>query len=374
MSEPTAPPTLAEAIERVREAAARGQALCLQGHGSKSFYGGDGPAQERGQPFSTLGLAGLPAYEPSELYVSVGAGMPLVELEALLAREGQQLAFEPPRFHGSALGLGTVGGMVAAGLSGPARASAGALRDHVLGLSLINGRGELLHFGGTVMKNVAGYDLARLMAGALGTLGLITEVTLKVLPCPPATLTLRFDMDQAQALAQLNRWGGQPLPLSASAWWEGALVLRLAGAEAAVQAARQRLGGEEIPPAMAQPFWQGLRDQQDEFFIGARRAVQGGAALWRLSLPSTAPALALRGEQLVEWGGAQRWVVTPMAPAVLREMAGAVGGHATLFQARDKRAGVFTPLSAPLARIHRELKARFDPQGVFNPGRLYPEL
>ena len=374
MSETPVPPELAEILARVREAAARGQALCLQGHGSKTFYGGDGPTQGRGQPLSTLGLAGVPAYEPSELYVSVGAGMPLVELEALLAREGQQLAFEPPRLHGSELGHGTIGGMVAAGLSGPARASAGALRDHVLGLSLINGRGELLHFGGTVMKNVAGYDLSRLMVGALGTLGLITEVTLKVLPRPPATLTLRFDMDQPQALAQLNRWGGQPLPLSASAWWEGALVLRLAGAEAAVQAARQRLGGEEIPPAMAAPFWQGLRDQQDEFFIGARRAVQGGAALWRLSLPSTAPALALRGEQLVEWGGAQRWVVTPMAPAVLREMVGAAGGHATLFRALDKRAGVFTPLSAPLTRIHRELKARFDPQGVFNPGRLYPEL
>lgn len=361
---------LDEVLQRVRDAHARGQALCLQGHGSKAFYGGE----PRGEPLSTLGLAGVPAYEPSELYVSVGAGMPIVALEALLAREGQQLAFEPPRFHGSELGHGTVGGMVAAGLSGPARATAGSVRDHVLGLSLVNGRGELLHFGGTVMKNVAGYDVSRLMAGALGVLGLITEVTLKVLPRPVAGLTLRFEATQEEALEQLNRWGGQPLPISASAWWDGALVLRLAGAEAAVQAAVKKLGGDAIPEPMAAPFWQGLRDQSDEFFIGARRAVQGGAMMWRISVPSTAPALALRGEQLVEWGGAQRWVVTPMAPAVLREMVAAVGGHATLFRAQDKRAGVFTALSAPLARIHRDLKAQFDPQGVFNPGRLYPDF
>lgn len=357
--------------EQLREAAARGSTIEIRGHGSKAFYGGEPQGQVL---LSTAGLQGVSAYEPSELYVTVKAGTPIVELEALLAQQGQQLAFEPPRFAGSAPGLGTVGGMVAAGLSGPARATAGSLRDHLLGLTLINGRGEALNFGGTVMKNVAGYDLARLMAGAMGVLGLIAEVSLKVLPRPVAEATLRFEMDQASALRQLNRWGGQPLPISASACWEGALILRLGGAEAAVRAAMQSLGGEPIEAAMAQPFWTGLRDHSDEFFQGAQRAVQGGARLWRLSLPQTAPALNLPGEQLIEWGGAQRWLTSALPVAQVREAAAAVGGHATLFRALDKSAGVFAPLSAPLARIHRQLKASFDPQGLINPGRLYPEL
>lgn len=355
-----------QALERLRERIRGGGPFRIDGHGSKAFYGGE----PRGESLSTLDLTGVCAYEPSELYVTVAAGTPLVELEALLAREGQQLAFEPPRFTGSERGRGTVGGMVAAGLSGPSRATAGAVRDHVLGLSMLNGQGELLHFGGTVMKNVAGYDVSRLMAGALGVLGVIVQVSLKVLPRPVATQTLRFELPQEQALPQLNRWGGQPLPISASAWWDGALVLRLSGAEAAVRAAVQKLGGDVIPDAMAAPFWEGLRDHEDEFFTSARRAVQGGASMWRISVPATAPPMPLHGEQLIEWGGAQRWVVTPMAPAQLREMAAAVGGHATLFRAQDKQAGVFAPLPPALARIHRELKQQFDPRGVFNPGRL----
>ena len=302
--------------------------------------------------------------------VTAKAGTPIVELEQLLAAQGQHLAFEPPRFGGG----GTVGGMVAAGLSGPARASAGSLRDHVLGLTMINGKAEAMSFGGTVMKNVAGYDVSRLMAGSLGVLGVIAEVSLKVLPFPTAEATLRFELGQQQALNQLNRWGGQPLPIRASAWWDGALLLRLAGAEAAVRAACETLGGDLIPDALALPFWTGLRDHGDEFFQGAARAVQGGAKLWRLSLPQTAPVLNLHGEQLVEWGGAQRWVTTPLPAAQVREAAAQVGGHATLFRSLDKSVGVFAPLSAPLLRIHRALKASFDPQGLFNPGRLYQDL
>lgn len=340
--------------------------LRITGHGSKDFYGG--PLQ--GEPLSTLALNGITAYEPSELYVSALAGTPIVELEVLLAQQRQRLAFEPPRFGGR----GTVGGMVAAGLSGPARAALGAVRDHLLGAVLINGRGELLSFGGTVMKNVAGFDVSRVLAGSLGQLGLITEVTLKVLPLPAATATLRFELDQGAALMALNRWGGEPLPIEASAWWDGALVLRLAGAAAAVEAAVRKLGGDLIPADMAAAFWCGLRDQTDEFFVGAERAVAGGARLWRLGLPSTAPELKLHGQQLIEWGGAQRWVVTPLPPAAVREAAAAVGGHATLFRALDKGCGVFAPLSAPLAAIHRRLKASFDPHRVFNPGRLYPDL
>jgi glycolate oxidase FAD binding subunit len=250
----------------------------------------------------------------------------------------------------------------------------GSVRDHVLGATLLNGRGEVLSFGGQVMKNVAGYDVSRALAGSMGLFGVICEVSLKVLPVAVATRTLRFDVDQARALELLNRWAGQPLPLHASAWWDGTLVLRLAGAAAAVDAAQARLGGEVIEPTMAAAFWAGLRDHSDEFFTGAHRAVQGGAALWRLSVPAVAPPLHVAGQQLVEWGGAQRWLCTPMAAAQVREVAAAAGGHAVLFRANDKSAGVFAPLSAPLQRIHRSLKTAFDPDGVFNRGRLYPGL
>jgi len=348
---------------RIRNARAP---LRFTGHGSKDFYG----EPPQGEPLSTLGLSGITAYEPSELYVSALAGTPLAELEAALLENRQRLAFEPPRFDGR----GTVGGMVAAGLSGPSRAALGSVRDHLLGAALINGRGELLNFGGTVMKNVAGFDVSRALAGSLGQLGLIVEATLKVLPLPAATATLRFDLDQPAALKALNTWGGQPLPIEASAWWDGALLLRLAGAQAAVAAACIKLGGDPIPADLAAPFWAGLRDHADEFFVGAARAVAGGARLWRLSLPGTAPALNLHGEQLIEWGGAQRWVVTPLEPAAVREAAAGAGGHAVLFRALDKSPGAFAPLSAPLAAIHRRLKASFDPHGVFNPGRLYSTL
>ncbi|MBV8035975.1 glycolate oxidase subunit GlcE [Roseateles sp.] len=355
---------------RLQEAGKAGTPLRVTGHGSKDFYG-EAP---RGEVLSTLALNGITAYEPSELFISVLAGTPLADVEARLAQQRQRFAFEPPRFAGGPGGSGTVGGMVAAGLSGPSRAALGSVRDHLLGAVLINGRGELLNFGGTVMKNVAGFDVSRALAGSMGQLGLIAEVTLKVLPLPAAGATLRFDLAQSAALQALNAWGGQPLPIEASAWWDGALVLRLAGAQAAVEAATARLGGDLIPAELAEPFWTGLRDQSDEFFVGAERAVAGGARLWRLSLPSTAPELKLHGEQLIEWGGAQRWVVTPLEPAAVREAAAGAGGHATLFRALDKGCGAFAPLSAPLAAIHKRLKASFDPHGVFNPGRLYPHL
>jgi glycolate oxidase FAD binding subunit len=357
---------LGELQSVIRQSGASRTPLRIAGHGSKDFYG----EPPRGEALSTLGLNGVTAYEPSELFISALAGTPLADVEALLAQQRQRLAFEPPRFGGR----GTVGGMVAAGLSGPGRAALGSVRDHLLGAVMINGQGELLSFGGTVMKNVAGFDVSRVLAGSMGVLGLITEVTLKVLPLPAAVATLRFEFDQGAALMALNRWGGEPLPIEASAWWDGALVLRLAGAAAAVESAVHKLGGDAIPADLAASFWTGLRDQRDEFFVGAERAVAGGARLWRLSVPSTTPELKLHGEQLIEWGGAQRWVVTPLEPRALREAAAAVGGHATLFRALDKSGGVFAPLSAPLAAIHRRLKASFDPHGVFNPGRLYPDL
>jgi glycolate oxidase FAD binding subunit len=303
----------------------------------------------------------------------VRAGTPLAELEAALAAKGQHLAFEPPQFAPG----GTVGGMVAAGLAGPARAAVGSVRDFLLGATMLNGRGEVLSFGGQVMKNVAGYDVTRLLAGSLGVLGVICEVSLKVLPRPPATATLRLELPEADALRRLNEWGGQPLPLSASAWWEGTLLLRLAGAAAAVRSAAQRLGGEAVEADAAAAFWAGLRDHRDEFFVGAARAQVRGASLWRLSVPSTAPPLRLSGEQLIEWGGAQRWLCTSTAPATVREAAAGAGGHATLFRAGAGVAvggaqgvPVFAPLAPAVARIHRQLKAAFDPDALFNPGRL----
>ncbi len=378
---------LQDLIDQVQAACANKRPLDIRGGGTKAFYGG----VPRGTPLDMRALAGISSYEPSELVVTVRAGTPLAELEAALAEQGQCLPFEPPRFavDASAGGVaggadfgasartsagGTVGGMVAAGLAGPARAAVGGVRDYVLGAALLNGRGELLNFGGTVMKNVAGYDVSRLLVGSMGVLGVLCQVSLKVLPAAMATCTLRFEMAAAAAIKQLNDWGGQPLPINASAWWDGMLVVRLSGAQAAVQSATQKLGGEIIDAALAASFWNGLRDHGDEYFVGARKAVEAGASLWRLSLPAVAGPLKLSGEQLIEWGGAQRWLCTSTPAQQVRDAAAFEGGHATLFRGGDKSAGVFTPLSVPLARIHRELKKSFDPDGIFNPGRLYAEL
>jgi len=385
-------PNLDPLIERIRAAAASGTPLRIRGGGSKDFYGE--PAQ--GELLSTAPLAGIASYEPSELVVTAGAGTPLAELEAVLAERGQCLPFEPPHFGaGSAtppkpLGGGstyrgpaagsaaTVGGMVAAGLSGPARASAGSVRDFVLGLTLVNGRGELLSFGGQVMKNVAGYDVSRLMVGALGTLGLIVEVSLKVLPVAPAEATLKFETSQAEALRRLNDWGGRPLPLNASCWVDDSglhtLFLRLRGAVAAVEAACKTLGGERQDNASSAADWILCRDQRLPWF-----EERGERDLWRLSVPQTAPVLDLPESPLIEWHGGERWVRTEAGDgARLREAAARAGGHATLFAAGAQRAGPalgrFAPLAPPLDRIHRELKREFDPAGIFNRGRLYPDF
>jgi len=368
---------LAGIVEQVQAARATKTALDIRGGGTKAFYGEPPDPQKPAAALDVTPLAGISSYEPSELVVSVRGGTRLAELEAALAEKGQCLPFEPPRFDDPANSGGpggTVGGMVAAGLAGPARAALGGVRDYVLGATMLNGRAELLSFGGQVMKNVAGYDVSRVLAGSMGILGVICEVSLKVLPVAPATLTLRLELDAAAAIRRLNEWGGQPLPLNASAWWAGTLVLRLAGAVAAVRAAAATMGGEVVEPALAAAFWAGLRDHRDEFFVGALRAVDGGAALWRISVPATTPPLALSGEQLVEWGGAQRWLCTSAPAATLRNAAAAVGGHAVLFRGKDKSAGAFAPLAPPLAHIHRELKQAFDPDGVFNPGRLVPGL
>jgi glycolate oxidase FAD binding subunit len=297
----------------------------------------------------------------------VRCGTPLAELEQTLAGQNQMLAFEPPHFGPGA----TVGGMVASGLSGPRRQGAGALRDFVLGVDLVDGRGELLRFGGQVMKNVAGYDVSRLMAGSLGTLGLVASVSLKVLPRPVRETTLVFEVDQQQALEKLNAWGGRALPLSSSAWQDGRLALRLSGANAAVSAAARELGGETMMDA--DRFWNDLREQRADFFAGADAA---GTGLWRLALPTTCPTLPLPGRQLIEWGGGQRWLRSEdgFDAGAIRAAAAERGGHATLFRGGDKRLGVFAPLQPALARVHQRLKESFDPAGIFNRARMYNQF
>jgi glycolate oxidase FAD binding subunit len=348
--------TLAAAI---REAAESERPLRLRGGGTKDFYGGE----PRGQPLDTRGCAGIVAYEPSELVVTARGGTPLAELESALAANGQMLAFEPPHFGEGA----TLGGCVAAGLSGPRRASAGALRDYVLGTRLIDGRGRVLAFGGQVMKNVAGYDVSRLVAGSLGTLGLIAEVSLKVLPMPAAERTLRLELPQAQAIEQMNRWAGMPLAISATAWLQGTLTLRLSGAPSALQAAGRRIGGERLGEVEANAFWRDLREQRAPFFAGE-------APLWRLSVPAATPPLALPGAQLMEWNGALRWYRSAGTAQQMREAARRVGGHATLFRSNDRSCGVFAELPPVLERLHRGLKAVFDPAGILNRGRLYADF
>ena len=368
-------------IDHIKTAAAQRTPLRIRGGGSKDFYG----ETPQGELLDTTPYQGIVSYEPSELVVTVRAGTPLAELEATLAEKGQCLAFEPPRFGTLA---GTCGGMVAAGLSGPARASVGGVRDYVLGVQLVNGRGEPLTFGGQVMKNVAGYDVSRLMVGAMGTLGLLTEISIKVLPVAPAEATLVFELDQASALAQLHRWGAQPLPLNASCWVRDdtapstpeLLFVRLRGAVAAVESACTKMladaPGRRMDNAQAGSDWTACRDLNLPFFT-APAAAPEPLALWRLSLPQTAPVLNLPWPQLVEWHGGQRWLRAPeSAIKQLRQAAAAVGGSASVFIAASSTGAknCFDPLTLALAQIHRRLKAEFDPAGILNPGRMYPHL
>jgi glycolate oxidase FAD binding subunit len=420
-------------IERIRAAHETRSPLIIQGGGSKTFYGNP----DEGEVLSARKFAGVVDYQPGELVLTARAGTPLAEIEAMLAGQNQMLAFEPPHFGefplmqplairpspqaGKSLLIpnpdgttkqsttppsgqvaaylphaeegandalrapkpvyATLGGSIAAGLSGPRRPYAGAARDFVLGVRIIDGTGQPLRFGGQVIKNVAGYDVSRLMVGALGTLGLITEVSLKVLPKPAAETTLQFELDEAAAILKMNQWAGQPLPLSATSWHAGLLTVRLSGAASAVQAAQARLGGEALKDAAG--FWQRLRDQTTPFFD--RRP------LWRLAVKPSAPPLNLGDAQWIEWGGAVRWLARDLPPAVLRETARAAGGHATLFRGNPLPSppphagaganvvpnaihGAFAPLTPALLALHRNLKQRFDPRGILNRGRLTPDF
>ena len=347
---------LDDIVSAVRAAHASHTQRRIRGAGSKDFYGG----LLAGEVLDVAGYRGIVAYEPTELYITARCGTPLAEIEAALAEKGQMLAFEPPHFSGA-----TVGGCVAAGLSGPRRQQAGAVRDFVLGVKLVDGSGQVLNFGGQVMKNVAGYDVSRLIAGSLGTLGVIAEVTLKVLPKPVAEQTLVFAMDSGEALKKLNQWGGQPLPVSASFWHDGQLWLRLSGARAAVEAASRKLGGRSA--VNAEQHWVSVREQTHPAFFSD--------ILWRLAVPSTAPCPGLDGLRAIEWGGALRWYAGEQV--AIRGAAARLGGHAVLYRAPESLRcleGAFAPLSPALLALHRRLKKAFDPKGILNPGRLYAEF
>jgi glycolate oxidase FAD binding subunit len=343
---------------RIADAHASRTPLRLRGAGTKDFYG----EHVEGELLSLRAYSGVVDYEPSELVICVRCGTPLSGIETLLAQHGQYLPFEPPGFGGDP----TIGGVVAAGLSGPQRARVGAARDFVLGAVLLGIEGKPLHFGGRVMKNVAGFDLSRLLCGSLGILGPILEVSLKVLPLPRAQQTLCFEMHLDQALQSFNAWNAQPLPISACAWLAGRAWVRLCGTQSALRAARERLGGEPLEQDAAWQWWQSLRHQRHSFFEGAR-------TLWRVSLPATAPTLALPASPLVEWGGALRWYADAIPAPRMRELASAAGGHALHWRGGEPGQR-FAPLSPSVLALHRRLKDQFDPHRIFNRGRLVGDL
>ncbi|MDR9437509.1 MAG: glycolate oxidase subunit GlcE [Thiohalophilus sp.] len=343
--------------QQVQSALENHQPLSIRGGNSKAFYG----HAVSGTPLETGGHTGIVTYEPTELVLTARAGTPLEEIEQTLAEQGQMLAFEPPHFGAGA----TLGGTVACNLSGPRRATAGAARDFVLGCKLINGKGELLHFGGEVMKNVAGYDVSRLMAGALGTLGVLLEVSLKVLPRPEGEETLVQECSEESAIKRMNQWAQQSLPISATCYDGASLYVRLCGTEGTIAAARKLLGGEEVPPTRT--WWHKLKEQQHAFFSSNK-------PLWRLSLASTTPPIPLKGKWLHEWGGAQRWLVTDEPAERIRKAAEKAGGHATLYRGERGNLDVFHPLPEGLMTLQHNLKQAFDPKGIFNPGRMYKTI
>ena len=339
--------------DQIRAAFADETPLSIVGGGSKAFFGRSG----EGRVLAAGRHRGIVSYEPTELVVTARGGTPLRDLEAVLEAHGQMLAFEPPRFDGG----DTIGGTVAAAQSGPRRPYAGAVRDFVLGVRLLDGKGEILSFGGQVMKNVAGYDLSRLMVGAMGTLGVLLEISLQVLPLPEHEVTLHFELDAGRAISAMNEWARRPLPLSAAVHEAGRLQVRLSGSERGVEAAAARLGGER---GNGTETWLALRDQRAPFFTDPR-------PLWRISVPPASPPLRLPGEVLIDWGGALRWTRSEADPGTVREVAEGLGGHAMLFRNGDRKGSVHHPLSPGVERLHRRLKDAFDPRRLLNRGRMY---
>ena len=340
-------------LEQVNQALQNATPLRIQGSNSKAFLG----RIVAGEVLDTRTHRGIVSYDPTELVITARCGTPLSELADVLDHAQQMLACEPPSFGEDA----TVGGMIACGLSGPRRPWSGSVRDFVLGTRVITGHGKHLRFGGEVMKNVAGYDLSRLMAGSYGALGLVTEVSLKVLPKPRQCLSISLEMDSDRALQRLAEWGQQPLPISAACHDGQHLHLRLEGGEGSVAAAHDRLGGELLDAT----YWEDLNEHRLDFF-------DEDQPLWRLSLPHNTPRLSLPGVQLIDWGGAQRWLKSEAQASFIRKIVGEVGGHVTSYS-HGLIDNPFQPLPAALMRYHQNLKQQLDPRGIFNPGRLYAE-
>lgn len=347
--------------------------LRIRAGGSKDLYG----QSFEGEVLDVSGHRGIVSYEPGELVITARCGTPLAEIETLLDKHGQMLGFEPPHFslpsplgrgaggEGARVSTSTLGGTLACGFSGPRRPYSGSARDFVLGMEILDGVGQHLKFGGQVIKNVAGYDASRLMVGALGTLGVLLQASLKVLPRPQSELTLQFELDESTALKRMNEWAGKPLPISASAWQSGVLFLRLSGANSTIMQAHAQLGGE--PHLHGTEFWRLLRNHEAAFF-------NDDLPLWRLSLPASTPPLELAGKQLISWGGAERWLKTNAGAAEIRARVSSRGGHASQFSGGDKAAGVFQSLPSALMKYHQRLKKQFDPRGILNPGRMYRDF
>jgi len=345
--------------EQVREALQQKQGLRICGGGSKQFL--NAVINDNTVPLRLSGHSGIVKYEPRELVLTARAGTTLMEIEEELAQAGQMLPFEPPHFGAAA----TLGGTIACNLSGPRRAYAGAARDFILGCRIINGKGEVLRFGGEVMKNVAGYDVSRLMAGAMGTLGVVLEVSIKVLPRPAAAVTLVHGRSAPDALQDMNRWAGRPYPISAGCYHDGRLYTRLEGAASSVSSAARQLGGEI--DADGDGFWEDLREQRHGFFSSKN-------TLWRLSMKSTAPVFEDTADWMFEWAGARRWTCAEIQASRLRDYAASCGGHAMQFRHADAATEINHPLDRGPAQLHERLKLAFDPERIFNPGRLYPGL
>lgn len=338
--------------EQVHAAIAQAAPVRIVGGGTKEFYG----APALGAPLVVTGHTGIVTYEPAELVVTVRAGTRLATLEEVLGAHGQMLGCEPPHFGSAA----TVGGMIATGLSGPRRPYAGSVRDYVLGLRCLTGDGAVQSFGGRVIKNVAGFDIGRAMVGALGTLGVILEVTLKVVPMPELERTVCIDpagADPIEIMSALSMQHG----LSACCLAEGLVYARFSGVERSVLEAVARNGGRLHRDG--DRFWAELREHRLPFFEDLR-------PLWRLSLAGTAPPLPVPGAWILDWGGAQRWLKTERPATLVRAQTASHGGHATAFRGHAEGVPVFHPLEAPLQRLHDRLKAAFDPRGILNRGRL----
>ncbi len=342
--------------QQVLQAIADKKPLQIVGGNSKTFYG----RAITGKPLHLADYQGIIHYEPTELVLTARCGTRLSDIELLLAEHGQMLAFEPPHFGDNA----TLGGTVATGLSGSRRAYTGAVRDVVLGVRLLNGQGDVLKFGGEVMKNVAGFDVSRLQVGALGTLGVLLDISLKVLPRPETEITLCFTMDETQALTAMTKWSRLNLPVSAMCFADETLRIRLSGAEAALKTAQQHLGGEALSPIVAKAFWLSIREQQHAFF-------QTELPLWRLSLAPATPQLNLSGTWLFDWGGALRWLKSEESAETIFTSMQHLSAHACRF--RSVSGCEFQPLPEGLVKLHRNLKQAFDPHGIFNRGRLYAE-